>query len=250
MHIPAAASLLALWEEGRGASPLDRALLLLAASFPTLTAADLAQWPVGVRDGCLLHLRRALFGSHLEGTAACPACGVMLEFALSVDDLLPVDWQPPAPHATLDNLARDLLSGGYEVQFRLPTSHDLLAVEALSREDAATALPASCLLSAHKDGQPVTLAELPAAILNEMAAAMANADALAEIELTFTCANCGHRWQAFLDIGAYLWRELDQWVALLLQEIHLLALAYGWNETEILALSPWRRRYYMSLVYG
>jgi hypothetical protein len=32
------------------------------------------------------------------------------------------------------------------------------------------------------------------------------------------------------------------------REVHLLASAYGWRESDILAMTPWRRQLYLELV--
>ena len=35
-----------------------------------------------------------------------------------------------------------------------------------------------------------------------------------------------------------------------LRDVHTLASTYGWREADILALSPWRRQYYLALIAG
>ena len=54
-------------------------------------------------------------------------------------------------------------------------------------------------------------------------------------------------WSAPLDVPAFVWAEVDAWTRRLLVEVHSLAAAYGWNEHEILALSPVRRLSYLEL---
>jgi hypothetical protein len=267
MQIPVSASLLSLWEQGRDATPTGKALLLLAALFPTIAVEQLVQWPLGMRDAYLLQLRRALFGAHMEGSASCPACGALLEFTLSTDMLLSAAGSNssatlPVPTvgselepAALANPPRSLAVGGYELTFRLPSSQDMLALER-SKEDqvsdaqAVESLLARCLLTAQRDAQPVGVAELPPEVREALSAAMARADTLAEIQLEFSCAACGHASAMLLDVASYVWQEIGSWATTLLQEIHALALAYGWREADILALSAWRRRYYLSLIYG
>jgi hypothetical protein len=55
---------------------------------------------------------------------------------------------------------------------------------------------------------------------------------------------------AVCDIAAYLWQELHNWAVRVLDEVNILARAYAWREDDILALSPWRRRYYIQRVIG
>jgi hypothetical protein len=50
------------------------------------------------------------------------------------------------------------------------------------------------------------------------------------------------------DVGSFVWTEFSVWAQKRLEEVHLLASAYGWSEAEILELSPVRRRYYVEAV--
>ena len=62
------------------------------------------------------------------------------------------------------------------------------------------------------------------------------------------CADCGHAWDALLDIGACFWAELASHARQLMDSVHRLASAYGWCEADILALSPARRSAYLAMV--
>jgi hypothetical protein len=70
--------------------------------------------------------------------------------------------------------------------------------------------------------------DLSPAALAAATAAMETADPLALIELGGACPHCGHAWTAFLDVAAFVWREVQHWAQRTLQEVHLLARAYGW----------------------
>ncbi len=50
------------------------------------------------------------------------------------------------------------------------------------------------------------------------------------------------------DIVSFLWNELNAWAIRTLREVHILASAYGWSETDILAMSPWRRQFYLEVL--
>ena len=50
------------------------------------------------------------------------------------------------------------------------------------------------------------------------------------------------------DIGAFFWSEIDAWAGRILQQVHVLASAYGWSERDVLALSPVRRQLYLGMV--
>jgi hypothetical protein len=68
--------------------------------------------------------------------------------------------------------------------------------------------------------------------------------------LDLICPACEHRWLVAFDILAYLWSEIDDWAQRMLHEIHILATAYGWPEATVLALTSWRRQYYLNLICG
>src|SRR5262245_10469442 len=121
MERPEAATLLHAWERGAAQGPTMRGLLLLAAANPGATPAALAATGIGERDARLLELREALFGAQLECIASCPHCGERIELGFAVRGIR-------ARHHAGGEAMR-VAAQGYEVEFRLPTSTDLLAVE-------------------------------------------------------------------------------------------------------------------------
>jgi hypothetical protein len=143
--------------------------------------------------------------------------------------------------------ALELRVGTYEVKLRLPTSRDLLALKQNETDDPRRYLLSRCVLSADVDGQPADTTDLPSPVMDAAAQALASADPQAVVKLSITCAACGHPWQAPFDILSYLWTELDAWAARILREVHVLACAYGWRESDILALSPARRKFYLDM---
>ena len=84
--------------------------------------------------------------------------------------------------------------------------------------------------------------------LEEIGEQMALADPLAETRLTLHCPKCEVDWEESLDMTSFLWTEIDARVRRLLLEIHTLATAYGWTETEILSLGENRRVRYVEMV--
>jgi hypothetical protein len=77
---------------------------------------------------------------------------------------------------------------------------------------------------------------------------LAEADAMTDVQILLECPQCEHSWTEQFDIAAYLWREVDDRARRLLQDVHVLALHYGWCESEILALSDLRRQFYLRMV--
>jgi len=240
------ALLLTVWERGIGQAPAQQALLLLGAMLPEADPDALADRPIGRRNALLLALRRRLFGERFVSTAICPACGERVELAFLTDDIGASQageaWDPDPELATAS-------ADGYRATFRLPNSGDLLALT--HESDAAAAqsrLLARCVMTAEHEGRPVSVPELPPALVTAIAREMEARDPLANVQLALTCPACGHGWTALLDLAAYLWRELDAWARRTLREVHVLASAYGWSEAAILAMRPGRRQRYLELI--
>ena len=91
-----------------------------------------------------------------------------------------------------------------------------------------------------------TIASL-APLLDEVERQLEALDPAADLELAMACGACGHAWQTSLDVGAFVWEEIAGRAAAVLGDVHRLALAYGWSERAILALSPQRRAAYLEL---
>lgn len=228
--------LLAIWEQGAVQSAVPWAMALLAAACPENTPEKLARWPIGERDGRLLTLYEWTFGPTLVGLAGCPACREKLELTFQVADIR------ARPDETAQRPPGVLQMEGYEVHFRLPNSWDVTAV------DNPTALFQRCITQVNRHGQEQPVETLPENVVTAVIAHMARTDPQADVQLALTCPTCQHPWQATFDIITFFWQALNTWAYRLLYEVHLLASAYGWREVDILALSPWRRHFYLELV--
>lgn len=232
------------WERGRDARSVSgRALALLRAVLPEVDADALADLPLGQRDGLLLRLREISYGREIPGSSTCPKCNAPLQFALDtrsyeIDAVLERQFQPES--LTID---------GHEVLFRIPNSRD---VEMMSRtgsvEEARATLLDRCVLAARRDGVPIAARDLPDSVVERLGDRMEELDPLADLPLDIECARCSHGWRVVLDPGIMLWQEVDTLARRLLYEVHLLASAYSWHESEILSMSATRRRYYIDLM--
>ena len=236
-------TLMAVWDAAAGLPATRRALALLAGGCPDETPETLGQLSVGRRDARLLTLRGWAFGSEIDSLADCPGCGECTELSFRVADVLAVgglDPQPPAVTVPMN---------GGELRFRLPNTLDLEAVEAARTEPERVAiLLRQCRLPAG-DGEPDAGADpLPDAVVAAVAERMAEADRHAGIELALSCPGCGHHWLAPFDIAQFVWSEVDAWARRTLYDVHVLARAYGWRESDVLALSPRRRQLYLEMV--
>lgn len=220
--------------------PLQRAMTLLALAWPQTSVDDWARVSIGERDRRLLQLRDELFGSKLEAIAICPKCAARLELVFSTRDLQTLEAETstsPEP--------RRLESGGYEVDYRLPTSADLLEV-ANNPSQARELLLERCI-DVRNDGVAIPAAELPGPLVKLLGEKMAQADPQAEVQLDLDCPACLHRWSTVFDILSYLWGEIEEWAERLLRDVHSLASAYGWSERDIIAMSARRRRLYLEM---
>jgi hypothetical protein len=245
MRALSAPELLDVWERGRAQGPVQRALTVLGAACPDVSPEALAQLAIGQRDGRLLTLREWAFGSQMTGLSICPNCGQRLELAFDVADVRMVSEPASAPSGTELLLTNE----GYEVRFRLPNSLDLQAVSGC--EDATEArqrLLQRCILAVHSNGDGWATGDLPAEVLEELMARMAEADPQADVQVALSCPACEHEWLAMLDIPSFFWTEIEAWTHRTLGQVHALASAYGWREADILAMSPWRRERYLEMV--
>jgi hypothetical protein len=237
-----AADLLKFWEAGRGQSHARRALILLALACRETTLEELARWSIGLRDARLLLLRESLFGSHLASLARCPQCEERLELNFEIASIRAGTGAPTPERLTVE-------ADGFEVQFRLPNSEDLIAVE--EGGDAAFCrelLLRRCLIDLRSAGRTGAIESLPEPVVAAILEKMEAADPQANTQLDLICFACRHRWLAAFDIAAFLWAEIDDWARRILREVHLLARAYGWREADILAMSAARRRAYLEML--
>jgi hypothetical protein len=234
------ADLLSAWEAAERVTPVERAVAIAARA----AAADerVAEWTVGRRDALLLDLHATAFGGAIDLVTACPACSASLELSFTADDV-----RSPCGDAAVEHDLTDP-EGGVRLAFRLPASADLLDV--IGHEDASAArraLAERCTLRASRDGVPVTVRELPETTLDALAARAAELDPQADVELSLSCAECGHRWSTSFDVADHVWRTLDARARSLLTEVATLATAFGWTEREVLGLPAARRRRYLEL---
>jgi hypothetical protein len=233
-------AVLAFWEAARTAPTLARGITLLAraADRPAHEAAGV---PLGERDASLLQLRAAMFGDRVEATIGCPECGERLEFEFHCSNLL-TSHRHGAGRCEVE-------LDGWSVVARPPASSDVVAAGSADNVTAARAILLDrCVERAEREGAAVAASALPDRITTAVADALLEADPCAELTFASECVSCGHRWQAPLDVPHLLWSELAAHAQRLVLDVHLIARAYGWSESEILRLSPVRRAAYLALV--
>jgi hypothetical protein len=213
---------------------------MLGAAAPGQSPDALADMSIGQRDACLLSLRESQFGPRVTGMVTCRACQEQIEVDFDIR-------QVRASRPTSAPLS--VSESGYQVNFRLPGTGDIApSIRDGDVEATRRALFERCVVSAYHEGREVSPASVPSQVVDAVEARMGEADPQADIRLALTCSECALEWEATFDIVTFLWTEVDGWARRTLFEVHLLASAYGWRESDILALGAPRRRFYLEAV--
>jgi hypothetical protein len=235
------ADLLAAWETALARAQPLRGAALLALAEPGADERTLAALPLGESARRLLGLHAGWFGRRLACACECPACGEAVEAdcdAAALRDAAPAVDRAPEPITLAEH--------GWTARFRVPCPMDL--AHAARAGDAAAArrvLLERCVLEAQRDGAPCAAAGLSEEATIAIAAAMEHADPLAEIGLALQCPSCGAAWTATLEPERFVLAALEGAAREVMQDVHVLACAYGWTEAETLALGRARRRAYI-----
>jgi hypothetical protein len=235
------AELLSVWERGVDQSPLQRALLLLSSACPETSPEKLSTLSIGQRDAQLLGLREQIFGAKLISVLKCLKCDQRLELTFDVADL-----RATPTIVTEEPLFLEV--DGFALRFRLPDSLDLAAIAQMEPTVSRRVMLQRCLLASHRNDQELSADDLPEHVVQAIAVRMAEADPQADVQIAITCPVCENGWQSSFDIVSYFWNEIDAWAQRVLREVHTLASAYGWREADILAMSPWRRQHYLTMI--
>lgn len=236
MRPPTSTELLHLWENSFDQTKLDWALHLLAIACSTPNLETAAQWDISQRDGRLFQLRAWMFGTHFTNTTLCPKCNEKVEWEMNISDF-------PIPALQLEASTQTFTfeQDGYHIRYRQPNSQDIMTGDPEKILD-------NCLITILKEQTVITYHDLPDSTKGALNTDMEKANPLAHISMQLSCPSCQNQWEVIFDIIHYLWTEVDQWAKHILQEVYLLARAFGWSEQEILNLSPRRRQYYLQMI--
>jgi len=161
-----------------------------------------------------------------------------------------------------------IFGAGFWTRYQLPAWRELRGAEcvAIYNRTAARAgavardfgIPAvyvdpekllrDCIVEVQKGGARCEVADLPEEILELLDQRMAEEDPQADISMLLSCPKCSYQWEMPFDICSYLWIEIDNWAKRALREVAMLAAAFGWSESDILNMSPRRRRLYLEMI--
>ena len=234
------AELLKVWETGLEQPVLDATLSLLATAC-TVNNTEISKLSIGDRDVRLLQLREWIFGHRLKNLANCPACGELIE------------WECDLKEFYLQPISSELSSRQYllekeniNIHFRLPNSNDLMT--AISRQLSNKAILSNCILEVYEENQKGSIDSFNEELWNALDNKMSELDPQADIKINISCPVCLNQWQTSFDIVTYLWKEINNWAQRMLQEVYLLARAFGWSEKDILDMNDHRRQSYLEML--
>ena len=239
-----ALQLLSIWERESDQPMFNKMIVLINEMFPQLTPNVIAQISIGQRDILLFEIRRYLFGSIFHNVINCPQCSEIVEWKMNMRDL-------NLPDISLEKLEEKymLKIDDLTVRFRLLNSQDItqaISNDKRSRNDYQ--FITKCILDVKRKNKKFINYKLPIKILHKVVKEMEKKDPYADIRLNLSCPVCLFKWIARFDIFSYLWTEIDIWAKHLLQDVFILASAFGWSESEILELSVDRRQLYIGMV--
>jgi hypothetical protein len=238
-----AGRLLDAWDAGATAGPARRARTILRQLAPHLEETRLGSMTAGERDRELLGVRRRLFGDALGACTPCRVCGQRLEIELDAGALLASGPRVSERSVTVRALD-DIVIVAHP-----PSLADLeLAAEAADADAAQALILRRCVESARRADEPIVIEDLPEAAIDALGTCLEAADPDCRIELQARCPGCHESSCYTLDVGAFLWAEIESEALRLLHDVHRLARGYGWRESDILAMSPVRRRAYLGML--
>ncbi|RZJ46873.1 MAG: hypothetical protein EON87_02980 [Brevundimonas sp.] len=216
-------------------------MIILRHALPDSRLDDVADLPLGQRNGLLMQVRRELFGSTLDIRVPCPKCREPVVVEVSIDDILPEGWSPAGPSAIHLNI------GPLQIEARPPRTRDLAGIQPDDHSDTTRrVLIERSVLKVLDGAREVPTHDLDDAAIAVIAEALANADPLADIRLSLECPSCATPWMWRFGIADLLWRELTSKVEGLFDEVHDLAIRYGWSEADILSMTSARRTAYLA----
>lgn len=189
-------------------------------------------------DTALLLVRRSVLGDRIVSDAHCsnPCCGARVDVAFRIGDYLASQKCRCPQWIRHDEETGWFRLDGEGARFRLPTGGDLKTIE--GEADAERRL--------------VRLLAVPATVSFRMRhrierAMEALAPSISRV-VEGRCPECGDGVETYFDVRSFVLSELRDRAAGIYNDVHLLALHYGWSEESILSLSQQRRRRYSDLL--
>ena len=195
------------------------------------SGADISHWTIAKRRQGLLAISISTNGPRRFITVTCSDldCGAKMDLEITLSDFRS-DWRK-------DTIEVVLLADR-TITVRHPTPSDLALLSSMHNPEKTEL------------AQILLIGETPSESgwEEKVQQALTEADRLADLELTAACPNCGKPTATPLILETFLMGELSKEFTLLMDNIHTLAMAYNWTETDILALPENRRRHYLARI--
>jgi hypothetical protein len=229
-----------------GTTTVDAVQLLepLIVEMPgSLQRNDLVRLTACDRDRVLAVIYSRIYGSRVDSSATCVACGEIFDLHFDLADLMDTLLSSTETELTQTQTDRSyLLPEG--IRFRLPTAEDELSVIGMSQEDAEKLLLQRCMLT-HEIQDMEKDAE---GFLTKIQSEMAALAPLVDTELDAKCPECSHTQQIHFDLQHFLLQALCNERDQLMRDLHILASAYGWGLNEITGLARSQRKSLVAMV--
>ncbi len=205
---------------------------------------------VADRDMLILYLRMLTFGPEIRGFTECPhkGCGSKLDFTF---DLTRIEIPFIKKGEDIYSASIDYQLKKTTFSYREPDGSDQEAISGLVNIEpyrALLELLSGCLIQVEglSGISFKTLSELPQDVLLGMDKIIAEGMTSLDWDIELNCAECNKSFISTLDIQAFFYEELqfskdDFW-----REVHQLAFYYHWSEADILSLTRWKRKMYLS----
>jgi hypothetical protein len=219
-----AGATLTMWEVLASTAAIARGAAMLVVSGRAASLAEAIDAPLAAGAGAALSELRCREGNSVDTVITCPACGAMLDAPLLLDEL--PQAAPTGPVAVGD------------VTVRAPSTRDLLSV--VDAADPAAALRARCI-------EGPSDWEVNAPPRADLTAAAEELCGAAAVALRAECPDCGAAIVADVDVVDILFARITDDAMAVLRDVGELAAAFGWAESDILALTPVRREHYLTI---
>ena len=223
---------LALWEALASTTPVARGAAVLVALGAAEGLADAVRMPLASAARAALGELWERAGPEVQTVVTCPDCRAVLDVIIAPGELLAATPDPSDDDATV------AVEG---VVVRGPTTEDLLVALASARPSAT--LRQRCVTwpaGVDPFDLPPEVHERVGAVAEELTGASA-------LVVRLDCPECDGEVAAEVDPVALLADRVSDEVRDLLGDVAELATAFGWSESEVLALSEVRRRAYLDL---
>jgi len=198
---------------------------------------DAARLPLTDVETLLLELRRMLLGDTVVARGQCPVpdCCARTDITFRLSEYMAHHRPRFSRKLPLKKETGWYGLPGSDVEFRLVTAEDLMAVmNAKNPKSALARLTIRPECASPRDvGRVERLMELLSPSLSQ--------------ELQGACPECGELTRFYFNVRTHVERELAYESAFLYQDVHVLAARYHWSEEKILLLPRSRRLQYAEL---